>query len=93
MFHSPGFQLVDAFIDGTRAELVEAEVILCWNEPPCKVPCQRDEGIFVEVISCLHQLAKHLPMRRAWDELVFLPPPACLIRVDTWGTLEAAWWT
>ena len=28
------------------------------------------------MISCLDQLAKCLPTRRAWDELVFLPPPA-----------------
>ena len=60
-------QLVNAFIDGTRLELVEAEVILCWNEPPQKVPCQRDEGVFAEVISHLDQLAKSLPTRRAWD--------------------------
>ena len=69
-------QLVHAFIDGTQAELVEAEVILCWNEPPQEVPHQRDEGIFAEVISHLDQLAKRLPTRRAWDELVFPPPPA-----------------
>ena len=69
-------QLVDAFIDGTWAELVEAKVILSWNELPWEVPCQRDEGVFVEVISHLDQLAKHLPTRWAWDELVFPPPPA-----------------
>ena len=50
-------QLVDAFIEETQAELVEAEVILCWNELPWKVPCLRDEGVFAEVISCLDQLA------------------------------------
>ena len=69
-------QLVNAFTDETRAELVEAEVVLCWNEQPWKVHHQRDEGIFVEVISHLDQLAKCLPTRQAWDELVFLPPPA-----------------
>ena len=68
-------QLVNAFIDGTQVELVEAEVILCWNEPQQEAPHQRDEGIFVEVISCLDQLAKYLPTRWAWDELVFPPPP------------------
>ena len=30
----------------------------------------------MEVISHLDQPAKHLPTRWAWDELVFLPPPA-----------------
>ena len=49
---------MDAFIDGTWAELVEAE------------------GVFAELISHLDQLAKRLPTRQAWDELVFLPPPA-----------------
>ena len=67
---------MDAFIDETQAELVEAEVVLCWNEPLHKVLHQRDEGIFVEVISHLDQLAKCLPTRQTWDELVFLPPPA-----------------
>ena len=58
-------QLVDAFIDGTWMELVEAEVILYWNEPLWEVLHQRDEGIFAEVISCLDQLAKCLPTRQA----------------------------
>ena len=35
-------QLVDAFIDKTGAELVEAKVVLCWNELPWKVSHQRD---------------------------------------------------
>ena len=69
-------QLVDAFIDRTQVEWVEAKVILCWNEPLWEVPHQRDEGIFAEVIFCLDQLAKCFPTRWAWDELVFLPPPA-----------------
>ena len=30
----------------------------------------------MEVISCLDELAWHVPARKAWDELVFLPPPA-----------------
>ena len=83
-------QLVHAFTDETWPELVEAEVALCWNEPPQEVPCQMDEGPFVEVISHLDQLAKHLLRRWAWDELLFLPPQpnlACLAGVDTWGTL------
>ena len=70
------FQLVDTLIDETQAELVEAEVALCWNEPPWEVPCQRDEGAFAEMISHLDQLAKCLPTRQVWDELVFLPPLA-----------------
>ena len=48
-------QLLDAFVDETWAKLVEAEVVLCWNEPPQEVPHQRDEGTFAEVISHLDQ--------------------------------------
>ena len=76
MFTPQVFQFANAFIDGTWAELVEAEVILCWNELMQEIPHQRDEGIFAQVISCLDQLAKCLPTRQAWDKLVFLPPPA-----------------
>ena len=66
---------MDAFIDETRAKLVEAVVALCWNEPLQEVLHERYEGAFVEVISHLDQLARCLPTRQAWDELVFLPPP------------------
>ena len=69
-------QLVHAFIDETQAELVEVEVALCSNELPQEVPHQRNEGPFVEVISHLDQLAKHLLRRQAWDELVFMLPSA-----------------
>ena len=70
------FQLVDAFVDETHAELVEAEIALCWNELLWEVQCQRDEGTFVEVISHLDQIPKRLPTRWAWDDLVFPPPSA-----------------
>ena len=89
-------QLVDTFTDETQAELVEAEVALCWNELPWKVLYQRDEGAFAEVISHLDQLAKWLPTRWAWVNWCSRHPqqnPACLARVDTSGTLWAAWWT
>ena len=85
-------QLLDAFIDKTQVELVEAEVALCWNELPWEVPCQRDEGTFAEVISHLDQLAKCLPMMN-WCSCHLQPNPACLARVDIMGTLWAAWWT
>ena len=54
---------------------MEAVVALCWNEPLQEVLHERYEGAFVEVISHLDQLARCLPTRQAWDELVFLPPP------------------
>ena len=93
-------QLVDAFINKTQAELVEAEVALCWNELPREVPLQRDEGTFVEVISHLDQLAKCLPTRWAWDELVF-PLPSAKPHTPYWsgylgyikGHLVDLWWT
>ena len=68
--------LVDAFVDETRAELEEAKVALCWNEPLWEIPHQRHESAFAEVISHLDQLAKCLPTRWAWDELVFPLPSA-----------------
>ena len=51
---------------------MEAEVDLCWNDLPWEILHQRDEGACAEV----DQLTKHLPTKWAWDELVFLPPPA-----------------
>ena len=39
-------QLVDAFIDGTQVQVVEAEVVLCWSELLQDVPHQRDKGSF-----------------------------------------------
>ena len=88
-------QLVGTFIDETQAGLVQAKVALCWNELPQEVPRQRDEGAFVEVISHLDQLAKHLPTRRAWDELVFPPPPAepCMPCQSGHLGYIIAWWT
>ena len=68
--------LVDVFIQETRAELVEADIASCWGQPLMEVPCQKDEGPFTEVISHLDELAQHVPARKAWDELIFLPPSA-----------------
>ena len=68
--------LVDVFIQETGAELVEADIASCWGQPLEEVPSQKDEGPFTEVISCLDELAQHVPTRKAWDELIFLPPPS-----------------
>ena len=67
--------LVDIFIQETGAELVEADIASCWGQLLEEVPHQKDEGSFAEVI-CLDELAQHVPTRKAWDELIFLPPPA-----------------
>ena len=68
--------LVDVFIQETGAELVEADIASFWGQPLEEVPCQKDEGPFMEVISYLDELAQHVPTTKAWDELVFPPPPA-----------------
>ena len=48
----------------------------CWSEPPPTILWQRDKGAFADVITHLDNLAQCLPMRKAWDELVCLPPSA-----------------
>ena len=68
--------LLDAFLEATGAKVVEADVARCWSEPPQTIPWQRDEGAFADVISHLDNLAQCLPTRKAWDELVCLPPSA-----------------
>ena len=68
--------LVDAFLEITGAEVVEADGACCWSEPPPTIPWQRDEGAFADVISHLDNPAKCWPTRKAWDELVCLPPSA-----------------
>ena len=57
-------------------ELVKADIASCWGQPLEEVPHQKDKRPFAEVISCLDELAWHVPTRKAWDELIFLPPPA-----------------
>ena len=68
--------LVDVFIQETGAELVEADIASCWGQLLEEVPCQKDEGTLAEVISCLDELAQHMPIRKTSDEFVFLPSPA-----------------
>ena len=68
--------LVDVFIQETGAELVEADIASCWGQLLEEVPCQKDEGPFMEVISHLDELAQHMPNRKAWDKLIFPTPPA-----------------
>ena len=68
--------LVDTFLEATGAKVVKADVACCWSRPPQTIPWQRDEGAFTDVISHPHNLAQCLPTRKAWDELVCLPPSA-----------------
>ena len=65
--------LVEAFISMTGAWDVEDCTVDCWSELPRDVPCQRDEGAYVNVISYLDELATHWPSRKAWDELMWPP--------------------
>ena len=83
--------LVDVFIQETGVELVEVYIAACWGQP-LEVLHQKD-GMFTEVISCLDELAQCMPSRKAWDELVFLPPAAESCQADIWDTLWAALWT
>ena len=66
--------LIDAFLEVTNADVMEADVVCCWSELPKPIPLQRDESAFAHVISYLDNLAQCLPTRKAWDELVCLPP-------------------
>ena len=68
--------LVDAFLEVTNAEVMEADVMCCWSEPLKTIPLQKDRGAFAHVISYLDNLAQCLPTRKAWDELVCQPPSA-----------------
>ena len=68
--------LVDAFLEVTNAEEMEADVMCCLSEPLKTILLQRNEGAFAHDVSYLNNLAQHLPTRKAWDELVCPPPPA-----------------
>ena len=68
--------LVDAFLEMTNAEVMEADVMHCWRKPPKTILLKRNKGAFAHIISYLNYLAQHLPTRKAWDELVCLPPSA-----------------
>ena len=88
--------LVDAFLEATGADVVEADVAHCWSELPQTVPQQRDKGAFADVISHLDNLAQCLPMRKAWDELVcphLLQRPAPSAEAGTWATYRDGWWS
>ena len=88
--------LVDAFLEVTSAVVVKADVAHCWSEPPPTIPWQRDKGTFVNVISHLDNLAQHQPTRKAWDELVCLPPPTVPTPhtgVGTWAIIRDGWWS
>ena len=75
MFYASNLHVVDTFLEVTGTKVVKADVAHCWSELPTTVLPQRDEGTFVEVISHLDNLAQCQPTRKAWDELVFPPPP------------------
>ena len=76
--------LIDAFLEVTNAEVMEADVMHCWSEPLKTIPLQRDEGAFAHVISYLDNLAQCLPTRKAWDELV-CPPPSAVPHTLCWN--------
>ena len=67
------YLLVDTFIKDTGVELIE--VASFWVQLLEEFLLQ-DDGPFMEVISHLHELAQCVPTRKAWDKLIFPPPPA-----------------
>ena len=66
--------LVDAFVIEMRMELMEVKIASCWSQGATQVPLQKKDGPFADVIAFLDKLARCKPSRKAWDELVFLPP-------------------
>ena len=66
--------LVDTFLEEMNVQLVEADIIDCWDGPAGEVPWQRDTGCFMDVISHLNELAMHPLSRHTWDMLVFPAP-------------------
>ena len=66
--------LVEAFTSKLKVEILPASAVNCWDHLPVYIPHQRDEGPLAHVISYLDDKATHLPMHKAWDELVWLPP-------------------
>ena len=55
--------LVDAFIEETGAELMEAYIASCWVQPLEEVLQQKDDGPFAEVISHLDEVARCMSSR------------------------------
>ena len=66
--------LVDTFIEEMGVELTELRIASCWGQPAMEVPLQKQDGPFADVITYLDGLAWHLPIWKAWDELVFPAP-------------------
>ena len=78
MWHSMGMHftpqvspLVDAFIKETGVELTELRIASCWGQPAGKVPLQKQDGPFADVIAYLDDLVQCMLTWKAWDELVF----------------------
>ena len=65
--------LVEAFICVTGARDAKNCAMCCSSEPPGDVPCQRNKGAYMNIISYLDELATCWPSRKAWDKLVWLP--------------------
>ena len=66
--------LVDAFLEETSVQLVEVDIVDCWDASTGDILRQSDTGCFTDMISYLDELATHLPTRHTWDALVFPMP-------------------
>ena len=49
--------LVDAFVEETRAELIELDLTSCWGQQLEEALQQKDDGPFADVISYMDELA------------------------------------
>ena len=66
--------LVDTFLEEASVQLVEADIVDCWNASAGDVPRQSDTGCFADAISYLDELAMCQPTRHTWNTLVFSMP-------------------
>ena len=65
--------LFNTFILETRAELMEGDIMVCWCLGARKIPKQKKDGPFTDIIACLNEFVRCEPSRCEWDELVHLP--------------------
>ena len=58
---------VDTFLEEMDAQLIEADIIDCWDASKGDVLQQCDTGCFAEVVSYLDELVTRPPTRETWD--------------------------
>ena len=66
--------VVDMFVEVTDVQLLEADIVDCWNTSEGDILQQCDTSCFAEVVSYLEVLVTRPPTRDTWDALVFPAP-------------------